>query len=76
VLQIYSDNATLHFELSHNASMLWRKVIAFYSYRSRLMEIVIATYSYRSALVENAIALYSYCSENMTQAIMCNNVTF
>ncbi len=31
------------FVLSQNASAPWRKVIAFYSYCSRLMEIVIAS---------------------------------
>jgi hypothetical protein len=32
------------FELSHNASTLWRKVISSYSYRSGLIEIVSASY--------------------------------
>jgi hypothetical protein len=44
------------YALSQNASTLWRKVIAFQSYRSRLMEIVIAFYSYRSRLIGNVIA--------------------
>jgi hypothetical protein len=50
---------------SQNASSVWRELIAFYSYRSRLMEIVeivIASYSYRSGLIENIIAFYSYRS--------------
>jgi hypothetical protein len=38
------------FALSHNASTLRRKVIASYSYRSRLIEIVIASYTVVIAL--------------------------
>jgi hypothetical protein len=64
------------FSLSHNASALRRKVIAFYSYRSRFMETVIASYSYRSRLIGNVIAFYSYSSDNITKAITCNAVTF
>jgi hypothetical protein len=47
------------FALSHNASTLRRKVIAFYSYRSGLIEIVIASYSYPSGLIRIVIAAYS-----------------
>jgi hypothetical protein len=65
-----------HFALSHNTSTLWRNVIAFHSYRSRLMEIVTTSYSNRSALVGNVIAFHSYRSENMTKAMTCNAVTF
>ncbi len=45
---------TLHhiFSLSHNASILWRKVIAFYRYRSRLMGIVIVSIVIALAPVE------------------------
>jgi hypothetical protein len=64
------------FALSHNASTLWRKVIAFHSYRSWLMGTVIASYSYHSRLIGNVIAFYSYVSDNMTKAITCNAVTF
>jgi hypothetical protein len=65
------------FALSHNASTLWTKVIAFCSFRSRLIETVITSYSYRSRLIGNVIAFYSYDSDNMTKAITCNNaVTF
>jgi hypothetical protein len=64
------------FALLHNASTLWRKVIAFDSYRSRHIEIVIASYSFCSELVGNVIAFYSYCSESMTKAITINAVTF
>ncbi len=64
------------FALSHNASTLWRKDIAFYSYHSKLIEIVIASQSYCSGLIENLIAFYSYCSENMTKVITGNAVTF
>jgi hypothetical protein len=51
------------YALSQDASTLKRKVIAFYSYRSRLVEIVIAPHSYRSSLVRIVLAAYSYCSE-------------
>jgi hypothetical protein len=69
---------TLHyiFALSHNCSTLWRKVIAFYSYRSRFTETVIASYSYRSRLLGNFNAFFSYGSDNMTKAITRNAVTF
>jgi hypothetical protein len=69
---------TLHyiFALSHNASTLRRKVIAFYRYCSRLIETVIASYSNRSRRIGNIIAFYSYGSDNMTKAIMCNAVMF
>ncbi len=58
----YSDNTAILyiFALSQNASTLWRKVIAFYSYCSRLIEIVIASYCYRSGLKGNITAFYSY----------------
>ena len=45
------------FVLSHNAVILWRKDIAFYSYRSKLMEIIIASYSYRSGLIGSFLEL-------------------
>ncbi len=56
---------TLHyiFALSHNASTLWRKVIASFSYPFGLIEIVIASYSYRSSLKGIVIASYSYRSK-------------
>ncbi len=38
-------------EPAYNRASVYDTVIAFYSYRSRLMEIVIASYLYRSALV-------------------------
>jgi hypothetical protein len=65
------------FALSHNASTLWRKVIAFDSYRSMHVEIVIASYCYRSGLIRSVIAaFYSYRSQSMTKAITCNAVRF
>jgi hypothetical protein len=51
------------FALLHKASTLWRKVIAFFSYRFRLMEFVTVSKSYRSGA--NVIAFYSYCPEKM-----------
>jgi hypothetical protein len=62
------------FALSHSASTLWRKVIAFY--RSRLMETIIAFYSYCSGLIGNIFTFYSYGSDNMMKAITYNGVTF
>jgi hypothetical protein len=53
------------------------KVIAFYSYLSRLMEsssLLIAIG--QSGLRGNVIAFYSYHSVNSTYAIMCNTVMF
>ncbi len=58
-LQHYGETPCYIFALSHNALTLWRKVIAFYIYRSRLLEIVTASDSYRSVLIGNVIALYS-----------------
>ncbi len=55
---------------------LWTKVIAFYSYRSRLIETVTASYSYPSRRIGNIIVFHSYGSNNMTKAIMCHTVTF
>jgi hypothetical protein len=57
----YSDNSTLRFCVSHNASAMRRKVIASVSYRSGLREIVIASYSYCSSLKGIVIAYCSYC---------------
>jgi hypothetical protein len=55
-------------ELSHNASNLWRKVIASFSYRSGLIETLIASYSHRfyshsSSLIGIVFASYSYRSK-------------
>jgi hypothetical protein len=68
-LQRYSIAITLCyiFVLSHNASTLWRKVIASFSYRFGLIEIVIASYSYRSSLKGIVIASYSYRSKVTTR---------
>ncbi len=64
------------FALSHDAPTLWIKVIAFYSYRSMLMETVTTSYSYYSRLIENLIAFYNYGSDNMTKAITFKAVHF
>jgi hypothetical protein len=64
------------FASSHNASTLWRRVIAFYSYHSRLIEIVIVFYSYHSWIIGNIIDFYSYRSESMTKAITRYAITF
>jgi hypothetical protein len=61
-LSRYSDNAMLRFALSHNALTLRRKVIASFTYLSRLIEIVIASYSYRFGSIVIVIAAYSYRS--------------
>jgi hypothetical protein len=47
-VQRYSDNATLHFALSHNALSQQNKVVVSKCYRSWYTGIVIASSSYRS----------------------------
>jgi hypothetical protein len=64
------------FALSHNASTLWRKIIAFHRYRSRLSETVIAFYSYCARLMGNVIPFHIYGSYKMTKAITCNAIKF
>jgi hypothetical protein len=56
-------------ELSHNASTLWRKVIASFSYHSGFIEIVVPSYSYRPSLIGIVIASSTYRS-NVTKSLL------
>jgi hypothetical protein len=49
------------YDILHNASILRRKVIASFRYRSGLIEIVVASNGYQSNLIGIVIGSYSYC---------------